>query len=1561
MNRKKSKPMTNRFPVVGVGASAGGLEAFKELLGALPLNTGMAFVFVQHLDPTHESLISEILTRTTKLPVHEIEDGVHIEPNQVYIIPPNKDLTVKDGRLNLLVRKETNNQHLVIDSFFQSLAHDQKSRAIGVVLSGTASDGTQGLVAIKSEGGLAIAQNPKTAKYSGMPDSAIASGSVDLVLSPTEIAKELERISQHPYIAAACEEPSETQVKSDLDEEAEGPPGAALRKIFATLRAHTQVDFSNYKQTTIERRIERRMMVRKTESLEAYAKYLRDNPTEINALFSDILINVTEFFRDRESFTALRERVFPLLSKNKSNPSIRIWVPGCATGEEAYSLAISLSEFLRHSGTKRRIQIFATDISERSLQKARAGIYSTDIERNIGKERLKLYFERVQGGYKINKAIRDLCLFSKHDLASDPPFSKLDLVSCRNVLIYFAPALQKRVLPIFHYALNPGGILWLGRSESPGGSSKLFSPLEKVHKIYSKVNVPTPTLHFPLISQPLNLESTSRTTFEQTKSSGSFQKDAARIALSKYVPPSVVVSADMEILQFQGRTGLFLEPASGLPSNNLLKMAKQDLQNGIRKTFELAKKKNTAVRKENLGFVVEGQRREVSIEIVPANPLAPPKQRNFVIFFEEVQPSSVQGRSKVASKAKAKSGKKTSPDKQSLRIVQLEQELIANRELQQSMAEEFEGTQEELTSANEELQSTNEELQSTNEELETAKEELQSANEELTTVNDELQNRNTDLGILSSDLSNLLNSVEIPIVIIGNDLKIRRFTPKAEKTFNLISSDIGRPLSDIKPNFEIDLAHLASEVIESLTPQEKELKDRQGRWIRMQIRPYKTLDNRIDGAVISLMDIESLKQRISEGKKALDYLFSVAETVRYPIVILDGELKLQSANRAFWKHFKFPSEIEGKSFFSILKCDGADNHLSTEKMQRLLIETMRSGKEVEDIEVSCNSPSLGQRTLLLSGRSIQWMGETSQDPQALLLSLEDITERKRTELNLSAHREVLEMLAKGKDLEQVLRFLAHSMQSQSQGTFLVAIRLMVDDFEYVAAPDLPPSLQRAPGVDVASPEPIIVSDFSEESRWPKFAAEAISVGLRGCFITPILSIDQKILGTFTIYYRDPRNPSPADWQLVDVVTRTLAIAIERKHVEEKLTQVLKREQEARADAETANHTKDAFLATLSHELRTPLTSILSWAQLIQRQNFEPEKLKHAIKTIEQSAKTQGQLIDDLLDISRIQSGKIAINFTEVDPVDSIKKAVEAVRLIAEKKNVVIETEVNIQSERVWGDPERIQQIVWNLLTNAIKFSEPNSKVQIRVNTVENRQSQYLSIQVIDQGKGIPQKFLTKLFERFSQADSSSIRVHGGLGLGLAIVRDLVRLQGGSVWADSEGPGKGATFTVLLPLKMENSEKTEKQKTFEETKVQEESEMPDLKGLLVMVVEDDTKTLEVLIETLNSLGAKTIPCSSVAEALVAFDKLKPDILVSDIAMPGEDGYSLMNKIRKLDPSRGGQVLALALTAYASHEDIERAMFAGFQSHMAKPFDTLRFGRAVAELAKRLVKTTLNEPR
>ena len=842
MAEEHNEPGDGIFPIVGIGASAGGLEAFTEMLQTLPSNTGMAFVFIQHLDPKHVSLLTELLQRQTSMGVREATNGLKVKPDHLYVIPRNTHMSLVRGVLTLTPRGTAPIPHMPIDPFMRSLAEEQRSRAIGVILSGNASDGALGMLAIKSAGGITFAQSPETSKHDGMPRSAIAAGCVDFVLAPREIGQELGRLGHHPYIAPSPSSPEGETAAAQED----------MKRVLALLWKGTGVDFAQYKSNTIRRRILRRMALRRMENLDAYVTKLRADSAELHALYEDILINVTEYFRDPETFDVLKKTVFPKIVSNRQNGApIRIWVPGCSSGEEVYSIAIALLEFLEEKGHDLGIQIFGTDISDIALEKARSGVYSTSIVQDVSAERLRRFFSKVDSSYQISKRVREMCVFAKQNMVKDAPFSRLDLISCRNVLIYLGPALQKRLIPIFHYGLNPKGHLMLGSSETVGGFNDLFAPADKTSKIYSKLEITgRKALEFPLREKGAEQAEPDKPAMAWTEAD--VQREADRIVLGKYAPAGVVVDDELNIVQFRGRVGAYLQPYPGMASLNLIKMTGEGLSSELRNAVQKARREDAPVRREALRIRGETGLIELNFEVVPFKSMAG-RSRRYLILFEEARGE------RPASAARTSKNRPSMPTLERENI-QLRDESLATKRYLQSIMEEHESANEELRSANEEIQSSNEELQSTNEELETAKEELQSTNEELNTVNDELQTTNTQLAQAGNDLQNLLSSVNIPIVMLSNDLRIRRFTPVSQRALNLIPSDVGRPISDINLNLELPrLDRLLAEVIETLSPKVMEVKDLGGRTHSLRIRPYRTEDNKIEGVVMVLVDQELLR------------------------------------------------------------------------------------------------------------------------------------------------------------------------------------------------------------------------------------------------------------------------------------------------------------------------------------------------------------------------------------------------------------------------------------------------------------------------------------------------------------------------------------------------------------------------------------------------------------------------------------------------------------------------------------------------------------------------------
>lgn len=964
----KGRKVITKFPIVGIGASAGGLEAMTQLLKSLPADTGMAFVLVQHLDPTHESALSLLLARATAMEVMEARDNAPLEPNQLYVIPPNKNMGISARRLKLFPRRGNGRQeHLPIDLFFQSLAEQEGGNAVGIVLSGSGADGTQGLLAIKAAGGITFAQEEKTAKYPAMPGNAIVAGCVDFVLSPEKMARELKRIGGHLPAALPEEKVEDEPVTQEK----------AFDTVLFLLRQRMGVDFTYYKHATLRRRIQRRMILHKLETLKDYGDYLRGHPTEIKELFNDILIHVTGFFRDAAVFQTLRKKLFPKLLKDKGpEECIRIWIPGCSTGEEVYSVAMTLMELMIEKKMMRPAQIFATDINESALERARAGLYYGNIKHDISAERLRRFFVKLDGGYRVNKTIREMCIFARQNLVNDPPFSNLDLISCRNVLIYLGPALQRKVMPVFHYALRPTGLLMLGSSETIGAFSDFFSLVDQKAKIYAKkvtsqLRPPVSFGHEVPAPAPSDDKEMPPRQFAPTISE--VQKQADRIVLTSYSLPGVVINANMDVLQFRGHTGIFLEHAHGEATLNLLKMAREGLMPELRTLVAKTIKQNSRARQEGLRVRQNGHFMECSVEVIPFT--VPPGQEKFyLVLFERAAPGA----------AEPPKGKKKSPvqrPSENAELAHLREELGATRESLQTIIEEQEATNEELRSANEESMSSNEELQSTNEELETAKEELQSTNEELTTLNDELESRNGDLDQVNNDLHNLLASVNIPIVILGADLKIRRFTSMAEKMFKLIPGDIGRPITDIA--LPLDLPALDKQVLEvfdSLTPKDIEAKDKTGHWWSVRIRPYKTTDHKIDGAVIALLDIDVIKAGALNAAGARDFAEAIVNTVREPLLVLDQQLTVKSANQAFYKTFKMnPPETVGQGIYDL------DNkQWNIPKLRVLLEDILKRDNSFHDFEVEHDFPQTGKRIMLLNGRRL-----ALETGEMILLAIEE--------------------------------------------------------------------------------------------------------------------------------------------------------------------------------------------------------------------------------------------------------------------------------------------------------------------------------------------------------------------------------------------------------------------------------------------------------------------------------------------------------------------------------------------------------------------------------------------
>ena len=962
---KKNKVPVENFPIIGIGASAGGLEAFELFFKTMPSESGMAFVLVPHLDPGHASMLSEILQRNTTMPVLEAQDQIKIQPNHVYVIPPNKDMAIFHGAISLSVPELARGLRLPIDAFFRSLAEDQGERAICVILSGSGSDGTIGLRAIHGVGGVSFVQEPSTAKYDGMPSSAVHSGLVTYVLPVDKIT---EQLVTYVKTSADTGHPPAPPAPSSL---------SAMRRIMMLLRTKTGNDFSLYKQSTITRRIERRMGVHNIADMDGYARYLHENPAEAQVLFKELLINVTSFFRDKEAFEALNKEALPRLFENKpENYIFRIWVPGCASGEEAYSLVMLFREYMDEIKQDFKIQVYATDIDDDAIASARAGTYPANIAIDVSPERLRRFFAKEESGYRIKKEIRECVVFAIQNVIKDPPFTKMDLISCRNLLIYLDAELQNKVIPAFHYALSPGGVLFLSPSEGIGNFTDLFGPLDKKWKIYRVKHslLPASTLVARRFAWTSDLPLKEPVEVAVRKDKTNFAELTKRVLLQSFAPPSVIADEKGNIMYVHGDTGKYLQPAPGHISTNVIDMAREGLQMDLRTAIQnAAALKGPSVIK-NLPVRTNGGIHGVDLTVQPLTD--PETSRDLLLISFKDAPLPLPEK-RTAAKRSRGSG-------ESKRIDELGQELAYTKESLQATIEEMQAANEELTSTNEEHQSTNEELQSTNEELETSKEELQSVNEEIVTVNAELQAKIEQLTNIQNDMKNLLENVNIGTIFLDNHLTIRRFTREATRVFRFAASDAGRSLADIRSLItDGDLIPDAQAVLDSLVPRERAVKTTSNEWFHVRIMPYRTLENVIDGVVLTFSDITALKAVEAQARVARDYAQSIVDTVREPLLVLNGKFEVISASRAFYQTFHItPEETVGKVLFTL-----GDRQWDIPPLRELLENVLPKNRSFENFIVEHNFPGIGQKKMLLNARQI--IGQEGA-PHLILLAMEVI-------------------------------------------------------------------------------------------------------------------------------------------------------------------------------------------------------------------------------------------------------------------------------------------------------------------------------------------------------------------------------------------------------------------------------------------------------------------------------------------------------------------------------------------------------------------------------------------
>jgi two-component system CheB/CheR fusion protein len=918
------------FPIVGIGSSAGGLKALKAFIHELPANSGAAFVIVQHLAPNHKSMLGEILAGQTSLTVHELKRNIRAQPNAIYIIPAGSDLSIKNGVLRIIKRDETEH-HLPIDRFLTDLANDQGANAVAVIFSGVGADGAMGIRHVRAAGGVTFAQEPGSAEYTGMPEAAIATGCTDFILAPGDIPAELMRVIRHPYVRG------EIGAQDDVGE---------FERIIRILHTATNVDYSGYKKSTVNRRIAKRMAVNKIDDPKAYTRLLQADEEECEQLRREILIHVTEFFRDPDAFAALEKLVFPRLTGAQAGSEpIRVWVPGCASGEEAYSVGCLLLDHLARNGCSREVKVFATDLSDESIATARAGVYPRTAGVNIEPRLLQRYFTVTHETINVGTQLREICIFARQDVANDPPFSNIGLVTCRNVLIYFNRDLQRRVIERLHYALTPPGCLMLGSSEKLSQGTDLFQLLDRKHRIYSRRETERRLLHYEPGKRIVAGHGPGVPAQKpRTQTVFDLRGESERLVMARYGPAGFLLDPQLRILDFRGNVREFLSPMPGEATFDAMRMMAPEIVMEVDIAAQEARATAAPVRRSGITIEREGKAHTYELEVLPVPTPETTIGGYLVLFSREDRHLSPKPATLSEPEAAGE-------------IERLKATLARGHEHVRSVLLEHDAYTEELKAANEEIMSSNEELQSTNEELETAKEELQAANEELSTVNEELENRNDELDSLASDLNNVLIAVDIPIVLVDRDLRVRRFTPPAADAFNLIASDIGRPIANLQSGIDLpNLYALVSEVVSENRRRDLDVQDHEGRWFSLRLRPNAPVMNRIDGALIALIDIDASKRSAA----------AIIETMQESLLVLDGDSRIESVNPMFCQTFELEADaVESESLFTI-----GNGRFDTPQWRDLLECQLRDEGGLRNVLVEMVDSRGGKSVYRVSGRHI---------------------------------------------------------------------------------------------------------------------------------------------------------------------------------------------------------------------------------------------------------------------------------------------------------------------------------------------------------------------------------------------------------------------------------------------------------------------------------------------------------------------------------------------------------------------------------------------------------------
>lgn len=1465
--------------VVGIGASAGGLDAIQQLFDTIPDDTGMAYIVVQHLSPDFKSLMPELLAKHTKMKIFTAEDKQTIKPNCIYLNQRNKNLHIKGNQLFLLDKGPKHNLNLPIDIFFHTLGEEFKEKSIGIILSGTGSDGSRGIKTIKEAGGTIIVQEPSTAQFDGMPNSAISTGLVDLVLPAEKISNALFKFPNKRLQIIADD--FESKSNENL-----------FHKLLEEIHKSTKIDFSQYKKNTLVRRLEKRMNINNIVSLEDYLSFLKSHPEENEVLKQDFLIGVTSFFRDIEAFESLKSIIIPDICNNKKDAEpIRIWVAGCSTGEEVYTIAILLDEYIRTNKFNFDFKIFATDIDTKALNAAGMGSFHINICNEIEKKFLENYFLKTGDKIQIIKRIREKIVFSKHNILKDPPFIRMDLITCRNMLIYFENKAQAKVMHNFQFSLNKFGYLFLGNSESLGVVANEFKTIDSKWKIFQNIS---DTKRIPTQDNPENRLGTYsyKSTDRQISQQEYRFKENPETIFHKYLskkhsPASIFIDSDFNILFIKGDAGKILSHSEGIFQNNLLKMVNKEIASVIRNGIRRLEAEKTDV--IIMGIVNKRENELVTFDLSFHKPDEYNDFRNvYLVQFGEEKEVIVESKTTVIQHLPFDEISKQ-------RFDDLENELKSAKAELQNVVEELETSNEELQSSNEELMASNEELQSTNEEL-------QSVNEELYTVNSEMQEKNKELQNINNDISNLLDSTDIGTLFLDKNLRVRKFTPALQRHFKLQENDIGRYIADFASNFNEELkASIISDSkasLDKLVLIEKEIRDLEGNNFLEKIRPFITLDKKIDGVVISFIDVNKLKsteKELSESETKYDKLF-------------------QNLNKGFF-HAKIITDKNGKPIdWEYIAINPAYEIQIGCKSEELI------GKRISWIDSKIKDDSIdlvtlyGETAITGKNNSIEIYSELLKKYYIVHVfcpkigefaaTFSDITSLKYKEIELRKNES---LLTKVQQITQVGSWYLDIETNEVQWTKELYIMYGFD-------PNLPPP-----------PYTEHMKLFTEES-WNLLSTSLVKTKETGIPYELELRTVRKDGGNGYLWVHGEAVKN--DEGKIIGLWGAAQDRSEQKKIEMELI-------EAKKQAESANIHKNYFLANMSHEIRTPMNGVLGFTHLMLEDELTREIRTKYLQIINRNSEQLLHLIDDIIDVAKIESDELTITNVDcklaglyTDLYDNFNQ----IKLHLGKGQIDLKMEIPTEFADmvIKTDYNRLRQVISNLLNNAFKFTEKGSITfgyKINKSTID--------FYVIDEGIGIPQDKLSEIFERFKQLNYENAAKFGGTGLGLAICNGIIEKLGGTISVNSV-LGKGSTFTATIPL-------IEVIKTLEvESKPLTTNDSTVFKNRTVLIAEDEEMVQLYLIELFKFYELELLFANNGEEAVRFYAENKGiDLVLMDIRMPIMNGYKAAEEILKINH----KAIIIAQTAYASSEEKEKCLNAGFAAFLTKPlsknllFDTL----------------------